>query len=225
MQASTKIVMTPEEYLEQERKAPFKSEYYAGEVFAMAGASPRHTLIVANTVYRFVGQLKGRACTVHPNDLRVKVTPSGLYTYPDIVVVCGTPRYEDRQKDTLLNPNILVEVLSDSTEAFDRGQKFAMYRAVKSLSDYLLVAQNHAMIEHFVRKPNGHWMLSDYRGMEAIVSVASIGCTLPLADVYDKVEFDQEPAIPVLRRIKEPEAEYITQTRLRQPGDPRPATR
>ena len=151
-------------------------------------------------------------CTVHPNDLRVKVTPAGLYTYPDVVVVCGTPRYEDRQKDTLLNPNILVEVLSDSTEAFDRGQKFAMYRAVKSLTDYLLVAQNQALIEHFVRKPNGHWMLSDYRGMEAIVSVASIDCTLPLADVYDKVEFDQEPAIPVLRRIKEPDAEYITET-------------
>ena len=225
MQASTKMVMTPEEYLEKERKAAFKSEYYAGEVFAMAGASPRHTLIVANTIYRLVGQLKDRTCTVHPNDLRVKVTLASLYTYPDIVVVCGTPRYEDRQKDTLLNPNILVEVLSDSTEAFDRGQKFAMYRAVKSLTDYLLIAQNQALIEHFVRRPNGHWMLSDYRGMEAIVSIASIGCTLPLADVYDKVEFDQEPAIPVLRRIKEPEAEYITQTRLRRPGDPRPATR
>ncbi len=105
-------------------------------------------------------------------------------------MVCGTPRYEDRQKDTLLNPNILVEVLSDSREAFDRGQKFAMYRAVKSLTDYLLIAQNQALIEHFVRKPNGHWMLSDYRAIEAIVSIASIGCTLPLADVYDKVEFD-----------------------------------
>ena len=225
MQAQFKTYMTPEEYLRQEREAPFKSEYYAGEVFAMAGASPRHTLIVANTVYRFVGQLKGRACTVHPNDLRVKVIPAGLYTYPDIVVVCGTPRYEDRQKDTLLNPNVLVEVLSDSTEAFDRGQKFAMYRALKSLTDYLLIAQNQAMIEHFVRRPNGQWMLSDYRGTEAIVTLASIGCTLPLADIYDKVEFDEETAFPKLRLIKEPEVEYVTETRLRRPGDPRPDTR
>ena len=225
MQAQYKTHMTPEEYLKQERKAPFKSEYYAGEVFAMAGASPRHTLIVANTVYRFVGQLKGRRCTVHPTDLRVKVPPTGLYTYPDIVVMCGTPRYDDRQKDTLLNPNVLVDVLSDSTEAFDRGQKFAMYRSLKSLTDYLLVAQNEAMIEHFMRRPNGQWILSDYQGMEATVTLASISCSLPLADVYDKVEFDEETAFPKLRLIKEPEAEYITETRLRRPGDPRPATR
>ena len=225
MQAQIKPTMTPEEYLRQERKAPFKSEYYAGEVFAMAGASPRHVLITTNTAASLVPQLKGRPCFVFTADLRVKVSAARLYTYPDVVVVCGRPRYEDRQKDTLLNPTVLVEVLSDSTEAFDRGQKFAMYRALKSLTDYLLIAQNQLMIEHFERRPNGQWMLSDYRGTEAIVTLASIGCTLPLADVYDKIEFDEEIAFPKLRLIKEPEFEYITETRLRRPGDPRPTTR
>lgn len=224
MQAQAKILMTPEEYLEQERMAAFRSEYYAGKVFAMAGASLRHTLIVANTVYNFVGQLKGRPCTVHPSDVRVKITAAGFYTYPDVVIVCGTPRYEDRQKDTLLNPTVLIEVLSDSTEAYDRGGKFALYRSLKSLTDYLLISQSGPMIEHFSLGPNGQWLLSDYRELDAVVPLPSIEVTLSLADVYDKVVFDDQVDQPMLRRIKEPEIEYITITRPRRPGDPRPAS-
>ena len=223
MQAQIKQTMTPEEYLRQERKAPFKSEYYAGEVFAMAGASPRHVLITTNTAASLVPQLKGRPCFVFTADLRVKVSAARLYTYPDVVVVCGRPRYEDRQKDTLLNPTVLVEVLSDSTEAYDRGEKFGMYRTLESLTDYLLISQTHAMIEHFLRQPNGQWLLTNSRSMDAIATIESIDCTLPLADVYDKVEFDEETAFPKLRLIKEPEVEYMTETRLRRPGDPRPA--
>lgn len=222
MQAMYQTPMTPEDYLEQERQAQFKSEYYAGQVYAMAGASPRHTWIVANTVYSFVGQLKGRPCTVHPSDLRVKVTPANLYTYPDVVIVCGTPRYEDRKRDTLVNPTVLIEVLSDSTEAYDRGGKFAMYRTLTSLTDYLLVSQNQALIERYSLDPDGHWVLSDYREINANVSLPSIGCTLSLADVYDKVSFDDPADLPMFRRIKEPEIEYITITRPRRPGDPRP---
>lgn len=224
MQAQFRITMMPEDYLEQERNAPFKSEYYAGQVYAMAGASPRHVLITTNTTASLVSQLKGRPCFVYATDLRLKVGTTGLYTYPDLMVVCRKPRFEDRQRDTLLNPNVLIEVLSESTEAYDRGEKFSMYRTLDSLTDYLLIAQTHPMIEHFVRRPNGQWVLSDFRGMEAAAEIASIDCTLPLADVYDKVAFDDQANLPMLRRIKEPEAEYITTTRLRRPGDPRPTT-
>jgi Uma2 family endonuclease len=222
MHASIRKTMTPEQYLKQERKAPFKSEYLAGEIFAMAGASPRHVLITTNAAASFVSQLKGRQCFVFASDLRVKVSAGMLYTYPDIVIVCGMPRYEDRQKDTLLNPTALIEVLSDSTEAYDRGEKFAMYRSLKSLTDYLLISQSEPMIEHFSLGPNGPWALMDYREMGAVVPLPSIECTLPLADVYDKVVFDDQADLPMLRRIKEPEIEYITITRPRRPGDPRP---
>lgn len=208
MQAQRQTYFTAKEYLDMERVAPTKSEYYAGEIFAMAGASSRHTVIVANVVYLLVGQLKGRKCSAHANDLRVHVKQIGLYTYPDVVVICGQPLFADNQKDTLLNPNVIVEVLSDSTEQWDRGRKFAMYRTIESLTDYLLITQNSALVEHYVRQPAGQWVLSDHRGLEAAVVIASIDCTLPLADIYDKVEFDADPVPPTLRLIKEPEVEY-----------------
>ena len=208
MQAQRQAYFTAQEYLDMERLAPTKSEYYAGEIFAMAGASSRHTVIVANVVYLLVGQLKGRKCSAHANDLRVHVKQAGLYNYPDVLVVCGQPLFADNQKDTLLNPNVIVEVLSDSIEKWDRGRKFAMYRTIESLTDYLLITQNSALVEHYVRQPTGQWILSDHRGLEAAVVIASIDCTLPLADIYGKVEFDADPVPSMLRLVKEPEAEY-----------------
>lgn len=218
MQAQRNPYITSKEYLDMERMAPTKSEYYAGEIFAMAGASPRHTLIVANVIYLLVGQLKGRQCSAHANDLRVHVKQAGLYTYPDALVVCGQPLFADNQKDTLLNPDVLLEVLSDSTEKWDRGRKFTMYRTIESLTDYVLITQNAALVEHYVRQPTGHWILFDHRGLDAAVTIASINCTLPLADIYDKVEFDADPVPPMLRLVKEPEAEYAAAQRW--PGMP-----
>jgi Uma2 family endonuclease len=184
--------LTPEEYLALERTAEYKSEYFAGEIFAMAGASERHVSIVANLMYMLVGQLKGRPCKAYANDLRLKVSPTGLYTYPDVLVVCGTPRFAGEQQDTLLNPVALIEVLSESTEAYDRGKKFDHYRALTSVSDYLLVSQDQHKIEHFVRQPDNRWLFAAYTALDDVVEIPSIACALPLRDVYDKVEIAGE---------------------------------
>ncbi|MDI6791756.1 MAG: Uma2 family endonuclease [bacterium] len=188
MRLQRKIYLTPEEYLAIERKAEYKSEYFTGEIFAMAGAGERHVTIVANTMFLLVSQLKGRPCKAYSNDLRVKVSPTGLYTYPDVVVVCGEALFEDEHKDTLLNPTVLIEVLSESTEAYDRGAKFEHYRTLESLSDYLLISQDKTKIEHFVRQPNDQWLFSDSPDIDGVMEISSIKCKLPLAEVYDKVE-------------------------------------
>jgi Uma2 family endonuclease len=185
-------LLTPEEYLAIERKAEAKSEYFAGEIFLMAGASERHNLIVANLVGEFRAQFKKRPCKVYPSDMRVKIQTtglSGLYTYPDVVIVCTEPEFEDERKDTLLNPVLLVEVLSDSTEAYDRGKKFEHYRTLNSLSDYLLVAQDNPKVEYYVRQPDGKWLFSAYNDLQDTIELASVRCSLPLVEIYDKVEF------------------------------------
>lgn len=212
MIAQTKPKITPQEYLELERQAETKSEYFAGEVFAMAGASERHNVISVNTAYLLVGQLKGRPCKAYGSDMRVKVERAKLYTYPDVVAVCGKPLFEDSQLDTLLNPTVVFEVLSPSTEAYDRGAKFETYRQIESLTDYVLISQDQALIEHYQRQPGGQWLLTDYRGLEATLALASIGCTLPLAEIYDKVDFPQEVVRRgVLRVVREPEPEWDTE--------------
>jgi Uma2 family endonuclease len=199
MSVQRQAYLTPEEYLALERTAECRSEYLAGELFAIAGASERHVSIVANTLYLLVGQLKGRPCKAYANDMRLQVSPSGLYTYPDLLVVCGQPRFADEQKDTLVNPTVLIEVLSESTEAYDRGKKFGHYRTLDLLTEYLLIAQDEPRIEQFVRQPDGSWRFLAYDGLEAVVPIASIACELPLADVYDKVDLsvsEQEGAVP-----------------------------
>lgn len=205
MIALTKPQITPQEYLELERQAETRSEYHAGEIFAMTGASERHSSIAMNTGALLTSQLKGRPCKAYGSDMRVKVERSGLYTYPDVVVVCGKPLLEDSQLDTLLNANAVIEVLSPSTEACDRWAKFEHYRQIETLTDYVLISQDQAFIEHYQRQPDGRWLLADCRGLEAVLTLASIGCTLPLAEVYDKVEFPAEPARRgALRIVKEP---------------------
>jgi Uma2 family endonuclease len=188
MSSQPKLRLTPEEYLTLEREAEYKSEYFAGEVFAMAGASARHVLIVTNVVAELRNQLKRRPCTVYSTDLRVRVSATGLYTYPDAVVVCGTPQWADNQQDTLLNPTLLVEVLSESTKDYDRGGKFEHYRTLDSLTEYLLVAQDKVHVEHFVRQPDHRWILSETNNLSDTITLEAIGCTLDLAEVYDKVE-------------------------------------
>lgn len=179
---------TPEEYLALERKSPLKSEYFNGEIFAMGGASEHHNLIVANVVRELSLQLKGRLCKTYPSDMRVKVSPTGLYTYPDVVVVCDKALFDDDQKDTLLNPTLIVEVLSDSTKDYDRGEKFEHYRTIESFKEYVLIAQDKHHVEHFVRQPDRRWLLSETNRLEDTLDLTSIGCRLALAEVYDKVE-------------------------------------
>lgn len=179
---------TPEEYLALERQAQCKGEYYAGDIIAMAGASRWHNLIVANVISELRSQLKGRPCTTYPSDMRVKVSPTGLYTYPDVTVVCGEVQFEDNQQDTLLNPTLIVEVLSESTEAYDRGGKFAHYRKLPSLMEYVLIAQTKPHVEHYVRQPDNRWLLAEADSLSDTVHLPSIDCRLALLEVYDKVE-------------------------------------
>lgn len=188
MSLQPKTHLTPEEYLAIERKAEYKSEYFNGEMFAMAGASERHALIVTNVVAELRGQLRHRPCTVYSTDLRVRVSPTGLYTYPDVIVVCGQAQFADDQKDTLLNPTLIVEVLSESTKDYDRGGKFEHYRSLASLSEYVLIAQDKHHVEHFVRQPDNRWLLSETNRLEDTIHLPSIDCALALTEVYDKVE-------------------------------------
>lgn len=179
---------TTDEYLALERSHPERHQYLAGEMFAMGGASERHNLIVTNLVRDLSLQLKGRPSRTYANDMRVKVAPTGLYTYPDIVVVCGAPRFDDEQADTLLNPTVLIEVLSPSTEAYDRGEKFAHYRRLESLAEYVLIAQDSVHVEHYVRQPDNQWLLSETNLLDGTLRLPSIQCELALAEIYDKVD-------------------------------------
>jgi Uma2 family endonuclease len=188
MSSPLKNRMSPEEYLSRERAAEYKSEYFAGEVFAMVGASEEHNLIVTNLIVELGSQLKKRPCKVYPSDMRVKVSPTGLYTYPDVVVVCREARFEDKHSDTLLNPTLLVEVLSESTEGYDRGRKFEHYRKVESLLEYLLVSQSSYKIEQYVRQPENRWLFSEISDLQGVLQLPSVQCSLPLAEVYDKVK-------------------------------------
>jgi Uma2 family endonuclease len=178
---------TPEDYLTRERTAEYKNEYVNGFIVAMTGASRAHNLITANIGGELRSQLKGRPCEVYIGDMRVKVEPTGTYRYPDVVVACGDIAFEDMELDTLLNPVLIVEVLSPTTEAADRGEKFAHHRRLPSLQEYLLVSQDTPRIEQFTRQSDG-WLLSEVSGLDATVRLASIDCVLPLREVYDKVQ-------------------------------------
>jgi Uma2 family endonuclease len=189
MSLQPKAYLSPEDYLALERSAEFKSEYFAGEIFAMAGASESHNLIVINAIRELSIQLKKRPCKVYANDMRVRVSPTGLFTYPDVVVVCGQTQFDDSHLDTLLNPTLIVEVLSDSTEAYDRGRKFEHYRKLESLAEYVLIAQHRPHVESYRRQPDRRWLLTESDGLDGGLRLDAIDCELALAEIYDKVEF------------------------------------
>jgi Uma2 family endonuclease len=181
--------LTPAEYLERERRADYKSEYFQGEMFAMAGASRRHGLIVVNLVGELRQQLKGKPCEVYSSDLRLRVTAAGLYTYPDVLVACGDVQFADDQKDTIVNPVLLIEVLSESTRDYDRGRKFQYYRGLPSLVEYLTVAQDEPHVEHWTRQKEGQWLLSEFSKMSETIRLVSFSGVLALNEIYDKVEW------------------------------------
>lgn len=189
MSSLPKPYYTPQQYLERERDAPFKSEYLSGQIYEMAGASEQHNTISVNTSSALRQQVRGRPCRVYANDMRVQVSPTGLYTYPDVIVVCGDRRFDDEQRDTLINPTVLIEVLSPKTEAYDRGEKFAHFQRLDSLRDYILVAQNRPRVEYFVRHGDQQWLLTVADSLEDTVEVASVHCSLGLSEIYENVEF------------------------------------
>lgn len=188
---AAQALFTPEEYLARERKALTKSEYRNGQIHAMPGASRKHNLITGNTLVELHLQLRNRECEVYPSDMRVKVSSTGTYTYPDVVVVCDEPRFGDTHFDTLLNPTVLIEVLSPSTAAYDRGDKFAAYQKLDSLSEYVLISQDAVRVEHYLRQEQ-EWDLTEFRSLADVFSLVSIDCELPLQAIYAKINFSQE---------------------------------
>jgi len=194
-------LLTEQEFLSRERKSDFRSEYYRGELFAMAGGSREHNLIAANISRSLGNQLAERPCELYQSDMKVRVSATGLCTYPDVVVGCGDLQWADDEKDVLLNPIVLAEVLSESTAAYDCGPKAANYRLLDSLQEYLLVDQNLAFVEHYVRVNEETWSITHHDGLKAAIELRSVRCRLSLADVYAKVQFSDD-ARPMLRPIR-----------------------
>ena len=184
--------MSPEEFLAFERASDEKHEYYDGTIVAMSGAKRAHNTICTNLNGLLWQHLKGKDCESYSNDMRVFVPKTRLYAYPDIVVICGEPQFQDNVPDTLTNPVLLIEILSDSTEGYDRGLKFQNYRSIDSLKEYVLVSQSKANVEKYVKHGDGFWMLSEASGLESSITLETIDCPLSLTDVYNKVNFDAE---------------------------------
>ncbi len=193
-----RIHFTEDEYLSIERASEEKHEYIDGRIYAMAGESEEHNTICVNLASEFRTQLKSSSCRVFSKDMKVRTgpepklfrSPRGFFSYPDVIIVCGERQYHDKFRDVLLNPTLIVEVMSESTEVFDRGNKFQRFRTwLPTLTEYLLVSQTAPIIEHFHRRENGEWLLTTCEGLESIVKIGSIGCTLKLREVYDGVAF------------------------------------
>lgn len=199
--ARTVSRLTEGEFLVLERAAPSKSEFFAGEVFAMAGGSAMHSLIAANVIGELRSKLKGRPCKPFTSDLRIKVEATGLYTYPDVSVICGLLQFAGGSDDTVVNPTVLFEVLSDSTEAYDRGEKFRHYRQMPSLQEFVLVSQRLPRLEQFLRRPNDEWTMRTAEGLEASLVLPALEITLELNEVFAGVEF---PPVPIRAQVRPP---------------------
>jgi Uma2 family endonuclease len=181
---------TPQEYLSFERSTDARHEYLDGQVYAMAGESLEHSRICVNVAGELRASLKGRPCEVLSPNMKVVTSPSGLFGYPDVVVVCGEPQFHDERRDVLVNPTIIFEVLSPSTEAYDRGEKFLRYRThIATLAEYVLVSQHRPLVEHYARQPDGAWSYSSVVGLSENLLLPSIKCQLPLSEIYDRIIF------------------------------------
>ena len=187
MSTQPQSFITPEEYLAIEREALFKSEYHQGQMFAMAGVGLIHNLLVANVLVALHQALRGRGCRVLPSNMRMRVSATGLYTYADVIALCKKPELADDHFEVLLNPELIGEVLSPSTAAYDLGRKFEHYRTIPSLTGYLLVASDRVHVSLYTRQ-NGHWSLTDASGLDAVLDLPALRCRLALADVYENVD-------------------------------------
>ncbi|MEO7319855.1 MAG: Uma2 family endonuclease, partial [Chthoniobacteraceae bacterium] len=193
-----KPYISPEEYLRLERAAEYKSEYYAGEIFAMAGGKLPHSLIAMNAGAELRTHLRGKGCVPYDSNLRILIPATGLYTYPDVSVICGPPEFAPDTDDTIVNPTLLVEVLSDSTEAYDRGKKFEHYRSIPSFREYVLISQAAASVEVFSEQTSGNWMLTHVKGIHASARLQSLDIELSLAEIYYEVQFPEQPPLKTL---------------------------
>ena len=193
MTAVPKRKLTPEEYLAIERKAEFKSEYFGGEMFAMAGASRQHCRITANLIGELHARLKGGPCQTFASDMRLRVPTTVLYTYPDIVIVCGEPQFEDEIFDTLLNPRVIIEVLSETTASYDRGSKYRHYQQIESLQEYVLIAQDEPAIEQLVRQQDGNWLSKVTAGLEREIVITAVPAKILVSEIYAGVTFPESP--------------------------------
>ncbi|MGV3724708.1 MAG: Uma2 family endonuclease [Actinomycetota bacterium] len=211
MSAAHELRLTPAEYLAIEREAERKSEYHDGRMYLMSGASEAHVLITMNVSWELGAQLRDRPCRVYASDMRLKVTTAGLYTYPDVMAACGDIRLEDARRDTLLNPSVIIEVLSPSTAAYDRGRKFALYRELESLQEYVLISQDEHRVERFARQADSRdWLQTVVTGLDGMLELPSIACRLHLSEVYRKVELSCA-STSADDRIREPEAPYYAE--------------
>ena len=191
---AARTYLTPEEYIATERKATLKSEYLSGEIVAMSGASDTHNLITMNVATGLYNQLAEQGCRVYASDMRVGIEEGASYFYPDIAVTCDKPRFEDDVFDTLINPQVVIEVLSDSTANYDRGEKFRRYRQLESLQEYLLISQDQVHVEHYLRQGK-QWILSEFSALENVLPLVSIEAELSLNQIYRFVEFETDVAV------------------------------
>ncbi len=195
--------LSPEEYLDWEEDEQEKHEFFHGRIYAMTGGSLEHVTIIQNLSLALGNRLRGGACRVFTSEMRVKVSETGLYTYPDAVVVCGQMQLDCRKKSvTLLSPTLIVEVLSASTEAYDRGDKFAHYRQIPSLHDYVMISTRSPQVEHFHRHEDGTWLLTVRTSLDSSLTINALGIDVSLAEIYEFVEF---PSAPVL--LSHPDAQ------------------
>lgn len=201
----TEVAYSVEEYLALERGSEERHEYLDGIIYEMAGESPEHGTICTNIAGQLYSQLRRKPCQLFSKDMKVRSGPAprpgrghkGLYSYPDLVVVCGELKFLDERRDVLLNPTVIIEVLSPTTEAFDRGEKWVRYQTwLPVLTDYILVSQTAPHVDHFQRRPDGPWIYTLAYGLEAVLTVESVGCKLPLAEVYDRIVFPEAEAEP-----------------------------
>jgi Uma2 family endonuclease len=196
-----KIHYSVAEYLDQERASDIRHEYHDGEILAMACGSVRHSRIASNALIAIGLALRGKPCQPHGSDLKVSIRSQSRFVYPDITIVCGEPQIDPRaeQSEAITNPTAVIEVLSPSTQTYDRTKKFQYYRALDSLQEYVLIASDEARIETFCRRDDGSWAFRSWTGLEAQVPIESVSITVHAAEVYAGVEFDSPPPVPTDR--------------------------
>ena len=191
MSSAAKAKITVQEYLAMERASDTKHEFYDGDIFAMTGGTPSHSLIATNFASEARADLKDRPCVVYNSDLRVKVKPTGLYTYPDVTIVCGQQQFDDDQRDTLVNPTVVVEVLSKSTAIYYRGTKSKHYRKVESLQALIIVEQDSPVVEVYRRQSDGNWLLTEATELSESIAIEPLGISIPLSEIYRNVTFPE----------------------------------
>lgn len=188
MSSQPKTFLTPQEYLEIERKAEYKSEYYAGEMFAMSGGTANHSFIGCNIIALLTAKLRGSSCRAANSDLRVSVTPHGPFYYPDAMILCGEIKFADNRQDVVTNPVVIFEVLSPSTATYDLGEKFMQYQRIDSLREYVVVHQDSILVQRFERREDGQWLAAFHNGLEGMVTLSSVPCALPMAEIYEGIQ-------------------------------------